>query len=124
MKVLTDNAHFDELQRHVLNEIVASIRDGLREAGVSDEHVLHEATGNIALAVAEVIDGHRVMNFEGNEVTPVLTFASERDGQELIGSEAGGSWMHEYVLDAVVELFEGDSDDDLDESIDFGEDER
>ena len=121
MRVSVDNGRFDQLQRQLLNEIVVSIRDGLREAGITDEHVLHEATGSIALAVAEIVDGDRVMNVEGNEVVPVLTFAVERDGQDLIGAESGGSWMHGYVLGAVVELFEND-DDEFDESIDFGVD--
>ena len=121
MRVSVDNSRFDQLQRQLLNEIVVSIRDGLREAGVNDEHVLHEATGNIARAVAEIVDGDRVMNVEGNEVVPVLTFAVERDGQDLIGAESGGSWMHGYVLGAVVELFEND-DDEFDESIDFSGD--
>jgi hypothetical protein len=125
MKISADNARFDQLQRHLLDEIVASIRDGLREAGVNDEHVLHEATGNVARAIAEIVDGDRVMNLDGNEVVPVLTFARERDGEELIGADSGGSWMHGYVMAAVVELFENGDDDEFDESIDlWSEDEH
>lgn len=124
MNVLPDNARFDALQMHLLNEIVASIRDGMRDAGVDDAQVLYEATGNIAFSIAAIVDGSRVMNLDDQEVLPILTFARERDGKELIGAEAGGSWMHEYVFGVVDELFEGgaDRDDELDESVDLGGD--
>ena len=122
MKVTADNTRFDELQVHVLNEIVASIIDGLKEAGVSDSQTLHEATSNIAFSVAAIVDGSRVMNLEGTEVVPILTFARERDGQELIGADSGGSWMNEYVFGVVDEQFKGD-DDEFDESVDLADDE-
>ena len=124
MIVTADNARFDQLQQHVLNEIVASIRDGLRDAGIDDPHVVREAIGAIAMSIASIVDGSRMMSLEDTEVIPVLTFAREREGKELIGSDAGGSWMHEYVYSVVDSLPEDDDDDELDESIDFIDDDE
>jgi hypothetical protein len=124
MNVLPDNARFDELQIHLIEEIVASIRDGLREAGVTNPRVLGEATSNLAFSIAAILDGNQVLTLEGREVIPVLTFARERDGPDLIAPESGGSWMHEYVP-ALLQAPPGeDEESEFDESIDFGMDEE
>ena len=47
------------------------------------------------------------MELEGCAVVSVLTFAKERDGEELIAAE-GGSWMHEYVFGAVDDVLAGE----------------
>ncbi len=110
MKVMVDSDRFDELQLRLLEEMVASIRDGLREAGVSDDQRLYEATGQMAFSLAAIIDGSRVMERDGEVLLPVLTFAKERHGAELVAAE-GSSWMHEYVFGTVDELFEQDDQD-------------
>lgn len=111
MKINIDTDRFDELQSRVLEELIVSIRDGLREAGITDEDALVEATGNIAFSVAAIIDGSRVMDLDGDEVVPVLTFANERNGEDLVAAK-GGSWMHEYVFGTVEEIFEGEEEED------------
>jgi len=105
MKITIDSERFDELQLRVLEELIASIRDGLREAGVTNNQALYEATGHIAFSVAAIFDGSRVMKLDGEQVFPVLTFARERNGSDLVGAE-GGSWMHEYVFGTVDEVFD------------------
>ena len=122
MRIVTDSTTFDSLQRHLLQELVASIRDGLREAGV-DGATLYEATSNVAFAVAAIIDGSREMVLDERELVPVLTFAREREGGELIASDTGGSWMHDYVQAVVDQQVSPDDDDgEFDESIDLGVD--
>ena len=123
MKLVSDNTTFDALQRHLLGELVASIRDALREAGVDDGPLLFEATSNVAFAVASIVDGSREMYLDDREVVPILTFAHDHEGSELIAAESGGSWMHDYVQ-AVVEQHVSQDDDDgeFDESIDLGGD--
>jgi len=109
MKITIDSDRFDELQLRVLEELVTSIRDGLREAGVTDDQALYKATGNIAFSVAAILDGSRVMELDGEQLVPVLTFAKERNVSDLVGAE-GGSWMHEYVFGAVDEVFDSDDE--------------
>lgn len=109
MKISVDTDRFDELQLRVLEELVAAVRDGLREAGITDDQALYDATGSIAFSIAAIVDGSRVMELDGEPVIPVLTFAKARNGSELVGAE-GGSWMHEYVFGTVDEVFERDED--------------
>jgi len=109
MNIELDTARFDELQLRMLAEIVRAVRDGLREAGVEDEQVLYDATGNICFSVCAIIDGSCEMSLDDVPVVPLLTFATERNGQDLVAAE-GGSWMHEYVFSAVDEVF-GDEEE-------------
>jgi len=121
MKISIDTERYDQLQLRLLEELVVSLRDGLREAGVDDADTLYEATGNLAFAVASIMDGSRVMDLDGADVAPVLTFARERDGEDLV-APPGGSWMHEYVFGVVDDVFE-QGDDELDDDDDEDEDE-
>lgn len=109
MKITFDTDRFDEFQLRVVEELIVSIRDGLREAGISDDNKLYEATGNLAFSVAAIIDGSRVMKLEEKAVVPVLTFAKERNGDELIAVE-GGSWLHEYVFSTIDDVFDNDEE--------------
>lgn len=132
MKISIDTERYDQLQLRLLEELVVSLRDGLREAGVDDADTLYEATGNLAFAVASIMDGSRVMDLDGADVAPVLTFARERDGEDLVAPPSGGSWMHEYVFGVVDDVFEqgddgleddeDDEDDDEDNEDDEGAD--
>lgn len=128
MKISIDTERYDQLQLRLLEELVVSLRDGLREAGVDDADTLYEATGNLAFAVASIMDGSRVMDLDGADVAPVLTFARERDGEDLVAPPSGGSWMHEYVFGVVDDVFEqgddelDDDDDDDDEDEDDDDD--
>jgi len=94
----------------VLEHLVKSVRDGLREAGVDDDQILYEVTGNLSFALCAIIDGSRQMMLDDQPVVPFLTFASERNGTDLIAAE-GGSWMHEYVFGTVDEVFAEDDED-------------
>jgi hypothetical protein len=109
MKITIDSTRFDELQLHLLEEIIASVRDGLREAGITDDQALYEATGNISFSIAAIVDGSRIMDLDGDAVVPVLTFAKQRNGADLVGAE-GGSWMHEYVFSAIDDVFADDDE--------------
>lgn len=64
----------------------------------------------MAFSIAAIIDGNRVMDLDGSEVMPVLTFAKERGGTELICANAGGPWMHEYVFGVVEDVFESEDE--------------
>ncbi len=110
MKITVDSERFDELQMHVLEQLITCVTNGLRKAGVTDDAILFEATGELAFSVAAIFDGSAVMELDGDPVVPVLTFAKERGGEDLI-SAGGGSWMHEYVFGTVDDMFEFGDDD-------------
>lgn len=110
MHISIDTNQFDALQMRVLEEIIGSVASGLKAAGITEESALSEAVENITFSVAAIIDGSRVMELEGKAVVPVLTFAKEQNGMELIAAE-GGSWMHEYVCGAVDDVLFGEDGD-------------
>lgn len=110
MQISIDTDQVDALQIRVLEEIIRSVAAGLKEAGITDETALSEAVESIVFSVAAIVDGSRVMELEGRGVVPVLTFAKERNGEELIAAK-GGTWMHEYVCGAVDDVLFGDGDD-------------
>jgi hypothetical protein len=126
MKVSNDNARYDELQILLIEEIVTTLREGLREAGVGDPRLIADATSTLAFSIAAILDGTHELTVDGVEVVPVVTFASERDGDELIAPESGGSWMLDYVPALVSKGADTgrDDDDEFDESIDLGGDEE
>lgn len=125
MKISNDNEQYDELQILLIEEIVTTLREGLRGAGVSDPRVLSDATSTLAFSIAAILDGTHELTVDGVEVVPVVTFARERDGDELIAPEGGASWMHDYVPGLLSPVAEADRDDDdeFDESIGLGDDE-
>ena len=60
-------------------------------------------------------------------MVPVVTFARERDGDELIAPESGGSWMRDYVPGLLLPVAVADvdrDDEEFDESIDLGSDDE
>ena len=107
MNLIQDYERFDEQQLYLVKLMVQTIRDELRRAGIVDDDVLHEATGNLAFSLATIIDGSRVMELNGAPVIPCLGFAIDRDYVDIIVSE-GGSSMHEYASGVVDEVFEED----------------
>ncbi|PZO38212.1 MAG: hypothetical protein DCF19_17240 [Pseudanabaena frigida] len=107
MKIELNLDRFDELQLRVLEELIVSIREGLRAAGIVDEQVLYNSTANIAFSIAAIIDGSSIMELDNKPVIPYLAFAKEQNGNELVAAE-GGSWMHEYVFSLVDEVFAKD----------------
>lgn len=123
MKLNQDSGRYDELQILLIEEIVATLRDGLREAGVTQPRVLADATSTLAFSIAALLDGARELTVDGVEVIPVLTFANGHEGDELVAPESGGSWMQEYVPGLLsAPPGEPDDDDEFDESVDFGDD--
>jgi len=107
--VTIDCEKFDLLQIRVLDEIARTIKDALHEAGIKQEKI-PELTENITFSIAAIVDGSRVMELEGKPVSPVLTFAADEEGTELVSAE-GGSWMHEYAISAVYQLLHEDEED-------------
>ena len=123
MKISNDSERYDELQILLIEEIVTTLREGLREAGVGDPRVLADATSTLAFSIAAILDGARELTVDGIEVVPVVTFASERD--ELIAPDSGGSWMQDYVPALLLPNADTarDDDDEFDESIELSGDE-
>ncbi len=105
MNLTQNDDRFDELQLYLIKVMVQTIRDELRSAGIADENKLHLATGNLAFALACIIDGSREMELNGTPVIPCLGFATDREYSDMVVTEAG-SWMHEYALSMVDEVFE------------------
>jgi hypothetical protein len=107
MQLTIDADKFDQQQQILVREIIEQIRLKLTEAGINGEQ-LKDLTGNIAFSVASTIDDTAMIEFDGVEVRPYLTFASDED--ELIhGGE--NSYTHEYVADLINDIFSNKSDE-------------
>ena len=105
MKLVFDEARFDARQLFLMEKIVETLLDGLRSAGVDDSQTLHDATSDMAFSLACILDGSRIMELDGEPVLPFIGFANERDGDEIVVSEAG-TWMHEYSHGTVSDVFD------------------
>lgn len=101
MQLEIDADKFDQQQQILVREIIEQIRLKLTEAGITGEQ-LKDLTGNIAFSVASTIDDTAMIEFEGVEVHPYLTFISDEDVL-IHGGE--NSYTHEYVADLISDIF-------------------
>ena len=103
MKLVKNRKRYDDLQNLVITEIVESIKGNLESRSIPRDAV-RDLAGDIALAVAAVIDGARVMEHGGRAVRPVLTF-EEPEGTLIT---AGRSSLHEYVFGVVEQVYDAE----------------
>jgi hypothetical protein len=101
MKLSADRKEFDDLQQSLLREFIDTVYRSLMDAGVPRAKVPPVLT-EIAFHICCAIDGSTVMRRADGRILPVLTFAKNATPEELI-FWGTGSWMHEYVHDAVDE---------------------
>lgn len=101
VQLKTDPDQFDQLQQHFVREIIEQIRLKLVEAGLHGEQ-LEGATGNIAFSIASTIDDTAMIESDGVQVRPYLTFVTDDDQIVHAGEN---SYAHEYVADLMQEIF-------------------
>jgi hypothetical protein len=101
MKLLHDVKKFEELQEIFISEIIEQIRLKLLESGFSGDD-LKEATLRIAFSVASTIDDNAVIERDGVEAHPFLTFVSEEGDLIHCGEN---SFSHEFVANIVGKVF-------------------
>ena len=92
---------YDEQQAIFIGAIIESIKAKLEESGLENE-ALKELTGDISFSIATLIDNASSIEFDGQEIVPILTFMEETD---LIHC-GGNSYTHEYVFGVLDEVFE------------------
>lgn len=101
MQLEIDADKFDQQQQILVREIIEQIRLKLAEAGIDGEP-LKDLTGNIAFSVASTIDDTAMIEFDGVQVRPYLTFASDED---VLIHSGENSYTHEYVADLINDVF-------------------
>jgi hypothetical protein len=106
LKIRVDEREFDELQLHLIREIIGTIKSQLEESGIPKKKIA-EITGDLAFSIAAIIDGSRVMQANSRPVIPVLAFAENSERVSLV-ARPGGSSMHEYVMGIVDDVFDED----------------
>lgn len=104
MKIVEDEARFDDLQMHLTYEIIGAVHRELERAKVTKAKI-RELTGAVAFQVCAVLDCSYEMKMNGVPVRPVLTFAADEEITEVV-SGGGVSDMHEYVYGAVDDFFD------------------
>ena len=95
MQVEINNEAFDELQRYLVGEIVASVYSGLEELRLPRSK-LEDIMNTIAFNVCCVVDGSTHMKHAEQQVVPVLMFAKPNAIEEVVSS-GSTSFMHEFV---------------------------
>jgi hypothetical protein len=101
MELIHDVQKFEELQQIFIREIIEQIRLKLLEAGFTGNK-LEELTTRIAFSVASTIDDNAVIESEGVEAHPYLTFSGE-EGQLIHCGE--NSFAHEFVASVAGKVF-------------------
>lgn len=101
MELIHDVEKFEALQEIFVREIIEQIRLKLLEAGFTGDN-LKEATLSIAFSVASTIDDTAIIESDGVEVHPYLTFVGE-EGQLIHCGENSSS--HEFVASAIGKVF-------------------
>ena len=107
MDAIIDNEKYDKFQEHVLAEIIKSTKDILVEKGVPED-LIYDISGDLSFQICAIIDSSTVMEVDGEEVLPFLTFSKSLNERSTIIANDGGSYMHEMVYGFVDEIFEVD----------------
>jgi hypothetical protein len=102
MKLTADIETFDKYQKAFIREIIEQIRFKLAEAGYRGDEV-RDLTGEIAFSVASSIDDTAMIEVEGTDIHPYITFRTEDDQLLHCGEK---SYMHEYVAGLIGEIFD------------------
>jgi len=106
MEIVQNKAAYNKRQFELLREIVLVTKKRLEQAGVTKEDS-RELTGNIVFSISALLDASRVLKTGDDLFVPVLVFADDNDRNKLM-AEPGGSWLHEYVIGLVDDIFDDD----------------
>jgi hypothetical protein len=102
MIIKVDSKEFGKRQMRLIEEIAHDLKSRLEEMGLGADQELVES---LMFDIGAIIDGSRVMNLDGKQLRPVLMFADDVKGEQLISS-GDGSWIHEVSGDIVTKIFE------------------
>jgi hypothetical protein len=106
--IRVDVGRYENHQLRLVSELVRAIKNELAQSGIPEER-LADVTGDVAFAVAAIMDGSRVMHVKGQPLIPVVTFADDAERTQLF-ARPGGSSMHEFVHATVDDVFDDDAD--------------
>lgn len=105
MQITEDEREFDRLQLQLVREIARIVKQELERKGVAGE-LAQDLTEGITFQLATLLDGDRVLEYEGKPFVPAVAFAQDEERTHLLASP-GGSWMHEYALGIAESVCEG-----------------
>jgi hypothetical protein len=95
-KLRIDEAEFDRKQTEFLKLLIETVKSSLSQHAVEGE-LYEELLETLTFNIASAIDGSLEMEDEAEPVIPVLAFALDDEGKEILLSDRG-SWLHEYVF--------------------------
>lgn len=101
MELKQEPVKFEELQALFIGEMVDKVRIKLLEAGMEGE-LLRDTTANIAFSLASTLDDTSLIEANGVEVHPFLTFRGE--GEELIHC-GENAYTYEHVYGILNKMF-------------------
>jgi len=107
MKVEINDEKYDKFQGHILCEIIKSTKEILEEKGVPEE-LIYDITGDLSFRICAIIDSSAVMEVDGEDVLPFLTFSKSSERRDTVIANDGGSYMHEMIYGFTDEIFEID----------------
>ena len=101
METRVDSEKFDQLQEIFARDLIERIRLKLLEAGIAG-NTLKEVTGEIAFSVTSALDNIAIIEKEGVEAHPYLTFVD--DDEQLIHC-GENSYAHELIASLMDDVF-------------------
>lgn len=93
---------FDLRQLRLVELIAESVLESVKDKVKNSDDVA-QIVDDITFSFCSIIDGSTVMDVDGKELIPFLTFAKDDSREQLIAAD-GGSWMHEYAVGLGDEL--------------------
>jgi hypothetical protein len=101
MKLTLSPSAFEQQQALFTTELVTCIKIKLQEAGIADQP-LEDLTASIALSVTGMIDDLAIIEADGVEAHPYLTFRTEDDELLHCGENAS---TYDLVYGIMQQLF-------------------
>ena len=96
MEIEVNDEEFDQRQLKLVELIADTVLEIAKEKVESNDD-LSQLFDDITFSICSMIDASAVMEVDGKELLPFLTFAKDDTREKLITAE-GGSWMHEYAV--------------------------
>ena len=102
MQLNLDPKLFEDHQVIFIRALIENIKIKLQEIGLEGSQ-LEDATANVAFSIASTIDGTTMIEADGAEVHPYLTFQTADD---VITHSGENAYTHEFVYGVLKSLFD------------------
>jgi hypothetical protein len=101
MNINIDNKEYMKRHDALLERIARAVRLRLGDAGLWEDQDVVEG---VVYDICALLDGIVVEDSGDQPLRPIIMFADDEDGEQLVGVQ-GGSYMHEICHDIVEKIY-------------------